>query len=176
MKQLKKVDRPSLNFDSFVWFSQYIQNINIPIHPWVPFYPGWHIKYENKDFKKIFPICINNKNLKIVNAAFLRDGSIKTINNDAQVLFDMPGQCNKSKHIGLEISINRENEGWSQIFYTDDSEGFSEANSLKRYYPSGRTDMQFAFKNNNIKKVRIDPTEKDERIYIDYIKIYCEHE
>jgi len=31
--------------------------------------------------------------------------------------------------------------------------------------------MQYAFKNNNIQKVRIDPTEKEEIILIDSIKV-----
>ena len=175
IEHFNKIYRQSLNFDSFVWFSKYVENINIPIHPQWPTFPGWHIEYKNKDIKKIIPIRIENKNLKLVNATLLSDSSIKTINKDAQLLFDMPCQCSKSKHIGLEISISRENEGWSQIFYTSGIESFSEEKSLRRYYPSGKIKMQFAFKNDNIKRVRIDPTEKDERIYIDYIKIYCEH-
>jgi len=174
MKQFTTVDRPSLNFQSFAWFSNYSQKLNIPIHPQWGTYPGWYIDIKNENSikqKGIYLVDFNN--VTILNGIKL-DNKIKAINNDLQLSFDVPAQCNKSPHIGVQMVLNKELDGWSQIFYTDSSSGFSEEKSLKRYYNKGVAIMQYAFRNNNIQKVRIDPTEKEEIIFIESIKVFCD--
>lgn len=174
MKQFTTVDRSSLNFQSFAWLSNYSQKLNIPIHPQWGTFPGWHmdIKNENKiEQKEIY--LVDFKNITILNGIKL-DNKIKAINNDLQLSFDVPTQCSQSPHIGVEIVQNKEYDGWSQIFYADSSSSFSEEKSLKRYYNRGRIIMQYAFRNNHIQKVRIDPTEKEEIIFIESIKVFCD--
>lgn len=174
MKQFTTVDRLSLNFQSFAWFSIYSQKLNIPIHPQWETYPGWHIDITNENSIKQKGIyLVDLKNVTILNGIIL-DHKIKAINNDLQLFFDVPAQCSQSPHIGLEIVLNKEFDGWSQIFYADSSSSFSEEKSLKRYYNKGEAIMQYAFRNNNIQKARIDPTEKEEIIFIESIKVFCD--
>lgn len=171
MKQFKTVNRPTLNFQSYAWFSSYNKQLNIPIHPQWGTDPGWHIDIKNENSIKQKGIyLVDLKNVTIVNGIKF-DDKIKATNNDLQLSFDLPLQCSQSSHIGVEIALIKESDGWSQIFYTDSTSIFSDEKSLKRYYNKGRVVMQYAFKNNNIQKVRIDPTEKEEIILIDSIKV-----
>jgi len=57
----------------------------------------------------------------------------------------------------------RELDGWSQVFYADNPSNILEEKSLKRYYNMGVVVMKYAFKNNNIQKMRIDS-----------IKVFCD--
>ncbi len=167
-------NKPNLNYQSFIWLSNYIENTNIPIHPQWNQYPGWHIEIKNKNNindKAVY--SINMEEIKVVNGKKYKN-SIEATNNDLQLIFDLPPYCIKSSHIGLEVNLYRTSDGVAQVFYTDNSTGFNEENSLRRYYPAGNITMQFAFKNKNISKVRLDPTEKKELIKINDIKIYCD--
>jgi len=173
VQQFTKVERPSLNYQSFIWFAQYNKKLNIPISPQWETYPGWHIEIKNYKIKSVKPIIIPEKNISLINA--VKSGnSFESINNDMQLLFDVPVQCKYSPHIGVEVDLNRADAGWSQIFYANSSNVFSEKNSLRRYYPSGSVIMHFAFRNKNITKIRIDPTEQQEQIKIEAIKLYCD--
>jgi len=174
MKLFTVVNRPSLNFKSFIWFSKYSKNLNIPINPQWGTYPGWHIDIKNKiisNKKEIYSIDL--KNVAILNGIKLGN-KISATNNDLQLSFELPTQCNKSPQIGVEIALNKESNGWSQIFYRDSSSSFTEEKSLRRYYNKGALIMQYAFRNNNIQKVRIDPTEKEEIVFIKSIKVFCD--
>lgn len=175
VKQFIIIDKKKLNYQSFVWFAQYNESLDIPIHPQWGTYPGWHIDYKNKDsIKEATAYTVKNDDLKILNLEILSDGSFKTTSSDAQLLFSVPNQCNKSNHIGVKVSLERENKGWSQIFYATSDSDFSEQKSLKRFYDSGNIEMNFAFKNNNINNIRFDPTEQKEKVKINSIKLFCE--
>lgn len=173
IKQFSTIDRKLLNFQSFAWLSKYSQFLSIPIQPQWSIYPGWHIDINNNEINKAEINLIDLEKLNILNGINYNN-NIKAINNDLQLSFNIPDECNLSSHVGVEISLNREMEGYSQIFYSNNSFSFTEQNSLKRYYNKGNVTMQFAFKNNNIQKVRIDPTEKNEIISINYIKVLCD--
>jgi len=126
IKQFTKIYRPSLNYQSFVWFARYNKNLNIPINPQLETYPGWHIQINNdKTLKTIKSFVISNENLSLVNAE-KSDDKFRSITNDMQLSFGIPEGFKNSSHIGVEININRQQEGWSQIFYTNSENGFSE--------------------------------------------------
>ncbi len=167
-------NKANLNFQSFAWFSNHVDKINIPIHPQWGRYPGWHIE-KNKENKIIGTnyISIDLKKTNIINGKKYEE-KIEATNNDLQIVFDFPLACKDSSHIGLEVVLTRDSDGWSQVFYGQKSTSFSEQNSLKRYYLAGNTVMQFAFENNDLEKIRIDPTVKKESIKVDEIKIYCD--
>lgn len=167
-------NKANLNFQSFAWFSNHVDKINIPIHPQWGIYPGWHIE-KNKENKIIGTnyISIDLKKTNIINGKKYEE-KIEATNNDLQIVFDFPLACKDSSHIGLEVVLTRDSDGWSQVFYGQKSTSFSEQNSLKRYYLAGNTVMQFAFENNDLEKIRIDPTVKKESIKVDEIKIYCD--
>lgn len=175
VKQFVKIDRVSLNFQSFAWLSQYTQNLIIPIHPqWGLSYPEWHIAINSKvSSKNVNIYLIKLLDVKVLNAT-IENGLIKSTNNDLQFIISLPDECKNSKYIGFETKINREKNGWSQVFYTDSANGFSEEKSLKRFYNAGEVTMQFAFENKNINSIRFDPTEKIDIVNVNEIKIYCE--
>jgi hypothetical protein len=160
--------KSNMNFQSYLWLSNYVENIKIPIHPG----GNWHINIKNTNTKENFTLIDSNK-VKIINGEKTENG-IKAINNDLQLLFDIPIFCKKSPYIGLEILLDREKGGHGQIFYAKTESMFSEENSMIRNYPAGNATMQFAFKNNNIEKLRLDPTNKLEYVKVNEIKIYCD--
>ena len=166
--------KKDLNFYSYAWLSQYASNLYIPIHPQIEKHPGWHIYKENKNQSKnehIYKIAIHD--YKIVNGE-QHENSLLALNNDLQLHLETPIQCFNSPHIGIELTVNRASNSWAQIFYADDQREFNDIDSLRLYYPEGEMTMQFAFKNNNIKKIRIDPTESNEKIVIKNLSVYCE--
>jgi hypothetical protein len=165
-------NKPDLNYSSFVWFSTYSSNLTIPINPQWGTYPGWHISLKNSNKGYAKAININLENIQYFNAIY-RNRILRSTNN--QIIFDLPQNCYTSNHIGIEIDLTRTKEGWSRIFYADSKNSFSAKNSLGRYYPEGNITMQFAFKNNNVKAIRlVDTTEQKEELKIHNIRVYCE--
>ena len=103
----------------------------------------------------------------------LTDEDYNATTNDMEMIMSIPKKCINTKYLGLEVTIKRENDGWAQIFYSGYKQSFTEEHSYKRYYQSGETIMQFAFPNNSYHFLRLDPTNKKEKITIKKISLYC---
>ncbi len=169
--QFTKLNRSSLNFNSFIWMSSKIKNVIIPINPQRSIFPGWHINTYN-DYE-ITPIKIKTNQIKTLNGT-LNTNNLVSTNHDIQLLFTTPSECQESKHIGVTIDITRDKDSWAQLFWSSGT-SFNEKDSLKRFYPSGSTTMQFTFSQEKDNKlIRFDPSEKVDTMTISSINIYCD--
>ena len=87
--------------------------------------------------------------------------------------FDKPISCPGSSDVGVEIDMVRSKDGWMKLFW-DSSKNFTEANSIRRFYPAGEVKAQFAFPNvRDGPYVRLDPLEDQDEAQIRKIVIYC---
>ncbi|MFW0883665.1 hypothetical protein ACMCNP_01155 [Candidatus Acidulodesulfobacterium sp. H_13] len=175
--QFTKVDRRSLNFESYIWMSKYVPKLIIPINPQWSTYPGWYIHVNNLNRtdaqQAVLKIKLNLNIVRILNAS-KNNNKFISANNDTQIIFDLPKECRSSKNIGIEIGLDREQKGWSEIFFRKQKNHFSINNSLRRFYPAGNVTMQYAFENKDTYQVRIDPAGKQETIKMKSILLYCE--
>ena len=172
--QFTRIHRINLNFQSYAWMSSKVSKINIPINPQWAIFPGWHINKQSHG-----SLTYNDKNniaisdILFINAEKLTDEDYNATTNDMEMIMSIPKKCINTKYLGLEVTIKRENDGWAQIFYSGYKQSFTEEHSHKRYYQSGETIMQFAFPNNSYHFLRLDPTNKKEKVTIKKIILYC---
>jgi hypothetical protein len=172
--------RSNLQYSAFVELSKYAEGVDIPINPQWGTYPGWHFLsnglVDAGDVDKFSREILNLTEL--VGSMGLIEGTSLTINvtsTDPQIQIPLNSYCTDSKYIGLRVEIHRENEGWGQIFWGV-GDGFSEKNSLKRYYPSGHVTMDFAVEPKaSLRQLRFDPSGKIGKIVIHDATLYCMH-
>lgn len=169
----------NLQFQSFVNFSKYIDVI-IPIHPQWPRFPGWHINTTSLNLNKSQLENIKQINLNLHDFSAL-NAKIEILNKmlhvdsngvNPSLLYANPVICN-AVDIGIEIVLNRNKEGWIQVFW-DGNKQFLETKSLRRWYPSGEITAQFAFPNEKDGVfIRFDPIDSVGMSDIKAFKIFC---
>lgn len=139
------------------------------------------LTFEERDFffknEKIKNYEISLEKLYLVNGNKENINTFKSLNSDMYFIFDIPTECFSSKEIGLEVNISKESSSYSQLFYRGDNNDFNERDSIKKGFTEGNSIMKFLINNNNnnLRKLRFDPSVKNEIIKIDSIKVYCEN-
>ena len=166
--------RSNLNYQSYAWLSSKVEDIIIPINPQWAKFPGWHIAKTSKPIiSKSRKTTIDNKDAYKYNLTFQKKKD-QVSNNNRYFIFEIPKKCLDSKHIGFEVNIFRENEGWAKIFWTKRGEGNNNVKSYKRYYSAGKIKMQFAFKNKGFNELKFIPSEKSGALKINAFVFICE--
>lgn len=179
-KNFNKVSSPSLQFGSYANFSRF-REVNIPINPQWPTYPGWHINGVPTGLLDRLAgneIGIDSESMEVIGARYkFKDGAvlIDSTSVDSQVVLRDKVQCLGALDIGVEIRLTRDSEGWLQSFWSEDG-SFAEKNSIRRWYPSGAVVAQFAFPSSEHGvHFRFDPMEVVGYGSIENIDIYCLH-
>ncbi|MGJ0486934.1 MAG: hypothetical protein ACR65R_20705 [Methylomicrobium sp.] len=177
-KNFHHVSSPNLQFKSFANFAKY-ENLMIPIHPQWPKFPGWYIDgiaSGQYSLEHISQFNIKQDNMSVIGAQSnlsLTELEIESKTNDPILILRDKVICNKASDIALKIDITRSIEGWMQIFWDKDG-NFSEPNSLKRYYPAGLVQAQFAFPYNPEGiYIRLDPLDVPGKAKISQVTAYC---
>jgi hypothetical protein len=166
-----------LNFGSFYNFSQYVPVV-VPINPVVPTYPGWYINGGPPSPALMAPqqSTLQLDHSTVAGAAARMQSGVLTVDapgTDPAVYFKDRIDCGAARDIGLEVELERDQDGWVQLFWAA-GEAYSEAASLRRFYPAGAVTAQFAFRNGQHPlSVRVDPLEHPGRARIRKVKFYC---
>lgn len=173
-----KINLPNLQFEAFAKFSHF-DKVIIPISPQWPMFPKWHITKgpqqaldrPNRTEMQLTPKNIHTSGL---NQNFSKGHlNLVSISNDPILIFNNK-ICPKHFHTAINIYLTREKEGWMQVFWSENNQGFNERASLRRWYPSGDIKAQFAFR--SFPKgtyLRLDPMEIEGVASIKKIELYC---
>lgn len=128
--EFRSISRPDLQFPSFAAFSKARDGIVIPIAPTIADYPGWHIASDSKPpesmFQSIHSFVGLDKN------SFLEVGG-------ATLKLNLLEICPISEHIGLSVNTWMSGANYVQASLDGD------VVLLKRFYPAGEVELQFAF-------------------------------
>mgnify|MGYP000902325586 FL=1 len=181
MKATKATIVEELQFESYARFSE-IKPVIIPINPVWNMYPGWHISarpstaiQSKADIDTDFPASLLRKDLIPTSSSTVEDKMvlIKSESGIENSVFDIGDQCRKHLSVGLEIDLQRDNDGFVTLRWSE-SEGFPEQNSLKRWYPKGAITAQFAFQRGHQSRfLQITPMDSQGTSIINSIRIYC---
>ncbi|HLA77233.1 MAG TPA: hypothetical protein VJU18_06620 [Vicinamibacteria bacterium] len=171
--------RPDLRFESYVNLARY-RSVIIPIGPeWRPRYPGWHIESTdpgNDPSSILEPYSIEDVAVATDGLALERSGSalaVQSATADPALVLTRPIVCPGASDIGIEIKMARNREGLMQLFW-DPSGDFNAAHSIRRFYPAGEIQAQFAFPAvADGTYVRFDPLEQPGEARISEILVYC---
>lgn len=169
---------PNLQFESFAKFSE-VDNVTIPINPQWPTYPGWHVaakRLTNPLMSSRVEIVLSPESVSFsgmdINFS-IESLEVNATNADPIIFLLDEISCPLYSHAGLNIYLNRANEGWLQLFWSA-TKNYNEIQSLRRWYPSGDIKAQFAFPLNNGKThIRIDPMETLGSAKVKKIELYC---
>lgn len=175
---LHSASLPYLQFNSFARFSKY-KEVTIPIHPQWPSYPGWHINgFPDKNANHLEVKRINldpdsitstELNLEVAEQGL----NLQSLGNKTALIFKNSISCSNGTDVAIEITMFRNVEGWMQLSWSE-TKTFTEANSLRRWYPSGQIKAQFAFPNNNSGLyIRFEPMELAGAVNIKEMNVYC---
>jgi hypothetical protein len=167
--------RWNLNYQSYAWLSSRIENLIIPIDPQWEKFPGWHIRTLKPTTNNPYRKKINVKAIRKYGVSSFTEDKFLNLNNDSYFIIDIPYECTDSKHIGIEVDVNKENESWAEIFWTKKEEDYNNVRSHKRYYPAGIIRMQFAFKNKKYNELKFEPIEKSGALKINAFSFVCEN-
>ena len=181
MKATKATIVEELQFESYARFSE-IKPVIIPINPVWNMYPGWHISARPRtaiqskaDIDTDFPASLLRKDLIPTSSSTVEDKMvlIKSESGIENSVFDIGDQCRKHLSVGLEIDLQRDNDGFVTLRWSE-SEGFPEQNSLKRWYPNGTITTQFAFQRGHQSRfLQITPMDRQGTTLIYSIRAYC---
>lgn len=181
MKATKATIVEELQFESYARFSE-IKPVIIPINPVWNMYPGWHISARPRtaiqskaDIDTDFPASLLRKDLIPTSSSTVEDKMvlIKSESGIENSVFDIGDQCRKHLSVGLEIDLQRDNDGFVTLRWSE-SEGFPEQNSLKRWYPNGTITTQFAFQRGHQSRfLQITPMDRQGTTLIHSIRVYC---
>lgn len=171
-------ERQDFNFPAYAELSTVVPNVIIPINPASAQYPGWSVVDHRVSQGQIISYNYNYKldNLTAINGSVIKSNDGNQFNftgSDPQLVLSEEVTCPNSKYIGIEIAISRSVAGWTQIFWRGNT-SYSEAESIRRYYPSGNAKVFFAFPNKlGGTHVRFDPADEALTLDISELKIYC---
>ena len=181
MKATKLNIFEELQFQSYARLSE-IKPVIIPINPVWNTYPGWHISappsdaiQPKADIDTDFPASLLRKDLIPTSSSTVEDKMvlIKSESGIENSVFDIGDQCWKHLSVGLEIDLQRDNDGFVTLRWSE-SEGFPEQNSLKRWYPKGAITAQFAFQRGHQSRfLQITPIDSQGTSIINSLRIYC---
>jgi hypothetical protein len=171
--------RNNLQYSSYAYFAEYKNDVIIPINPQNDSFPSWHIRLPNKEsiennngLNQANEIDINNsKKLNIINNNN-SDITYTSTSDKPQFFFNLSEQCHQDDHIGVEIVIDRQENGWAQLSWSKNMV-FPGDKSTRRYYPSGCQMMHFSMPAKNVNYVRFDPMEKQGEFSIKSFNIFC---
>ena len=136
--QFYVANRPNMHFNSFARYAEY-ENVNVPINPVYSKYPGSHINSDKKRTKETSDLIsqsltFHQENERIISKA----GSPK------QFILDTPVSCKNTSDIAVRLDLLRDTAGWITLYWNDKARAFDKK-SIKRYYPTGKVNAQFAF-------------------------------
>lgn len=173
--------RLDLRFGPFAKFAA-VADVSIPLSPqWGPVPNAWDIKsapgYSREAPRRMNEIRLVLQQSTVVNGtSFVRDGRffVAAVNNDIQVYFSQRLMCKKDSDVAVEFNVNRKDGGWLQLFWASAHQDFTERNSMRRWYPSGHTLVQFAFSTDGFPiYLRFDPSETPGEISISDGRVFC---
>lgn len=172
-----RVEPQNLQFESFAKFSK-TQDVSIPINPQTAQFPGWHIEAKSTHAAGSEPLefGLNSENFvttEIKSTPF--DGGLKitATGPDPAMIFIKKISCTNHTDAATSIHITRGNPGWMQLFWSSTGQ-FSERQSLRRWYPSGDVEAQFAFPiSSKGTQLRFDPMEGNGSAHLRKMEIFC---
>ncbi|HJV92854.1 MAG TPA: hypothetical protein VJ572_05210 [Azonexus sp.] len=167
----------NLQFDSYANFSRYSEVV-IPINPLWPVFPGWHITWGER---VPLPLPIRSERVAyddLLGYQVALDRSAEGVHFVADgddPIFVLRNEivCPDAKDIGVEVTLSRSSAGWVQVFWSA-SAAFSESKSIRRYYPAGEIQAQFAFPNSpEGVHLRFDPLDRQGEGRVSRFIVYC---
>lgn len=173
-----KIPDSNLQFRSFANFAQH-HPVLIPTAPQWPAFPGWSIEGEPTTTPRgelwnstplplqIF-VPLNGPN------RFSGSGlEFTSTSTDPALVSSGRILCGQASDVAIEVDLDRPADGWVQFSWSRDR-SFPEARSLRRWYPAGPVNAQFAFPNNpGGNYIRLDPMETAGKVGISKITAYC---
>jgi len=171
------IQRENLQYRAFIAFSKFLPELIVPINPVWAQYPMWHIKIINKLVNKPTTHDLDLSKLKAIGASLTYSDhlTIESYNNDPQLILSNVTPCKNSDSIGIDISMEKPNSSFTQIFWGNNLD-FNEKRSLRIFYPSNVKSMHFAFENpGDPLFLRFDVLESPGSAVIHHIKLYCLH-
>ena len=169
--------RSDLNFQSYAWLSSKVNNIIIPIYPQAEKFPGWYIAVNTSKSinSRSYKIPVHIKDVRKYKLTLRHKMNPGVPNNIPYFILKIPPKCLDSKHIGFEVNIFRENEGWAKIFLKKRGKNYNDGISHKRYYPAGKIKMQLAYRNKSYNELKFEPIEKSGALKINAFSFICEN-
>lgn len=177
LESFSKIERTNLQYRAYVSLSEIHPGLVIPINPVWAAYPSWHLKNQSiSSSKSVRFIDINYLNVHVDGGDYrISEGDliIEAVDIDPKIVFNASGLCTDSKYVGVIVNMTRSNAGWTEMFWGDAS-GFSEDRTIKRFYPSGIVEAQYAFKNiTDELMVRFDPMIEKGNVIVHKFRLYC---
>jgi len=141
-------DSPYLQFAAYERFSR-IEQVYIPLNPVEPEFPGWHVLGKPRTAKmpqgSIIELNLQQLAAEELNSSIGSQGlEIAATGKHPSLTTTRKFSCPNSGFAGLNIHLNRDEEGWLQLFWDEDG-NFNEKASIPRWYPAGNITAQFAF-------------------------------
>ncbi len=130
--QFKSVSRESLAFPSYAAFAKVHADLVIPVTPLINHYPGWHINTRDAVAR----------NARSADHHLTGDALSALQTSDDSVSVPYAQRCPDSAHIGLELVLERAEEGLVTISWGGQSD-----ERITRFYGAGAVRTQFAFPN-----------------------------
>jgi hypothetical protein len=177
--------KSNTQFQSFAALAGQTQVI-IPINPVWGTYPAWHIAPKSSQAAAIPTISASHYSISPLT---LRANNVQMYNmsNGAQTVLGLqptqgmpfielltPISCPGARHVGVEISLNRNLGDWVSVFWKQASGEFSSAQSFSRFYSANHIVAQFAFPNpDGPFYLGLIPFRKNNPSQLEDIKTYC---
>jgi hypothetical protein len=166
-------------FESFARLARHIEVV-IPINPPSERFPGWHVLGRPRPGIQQPPVgksVVPRESWSVSNAAFSATPHATIITSegsDPQIVITGL-TCRNASHVGLEVFMGRPAAGWMQLFWGRKG-NFTEGRSLRRWYPDGLVNAQFAFPAGKQRfSLRLDPMEEPGEATIYRVQLYCLH-
>lgn len=144
----------NLQWAAFTKFQRLKPDLEIPTNPpWAIWPPVWFVKASHehsvpKEEHSARPITLDIFSLKGRSSTLERRDHYVLASlpeSDPVISFSLGGNCVGKRFLAIEVDVWRSKPGWA-VLYWGGAKGFSKANSLRRFYPSGDVTMQFAFR------------------------------
>jgi len=175
---LVKPDRIDHQWHAYAQLARVIPDSVIPIAPRIEANPGWSVdarRAYKAGTKPKGDHVIPLESIEITNAEALNvDGRTVIRSSSESPLLTLPiGSCTGSSSIGLEVKGRRENGGWIQVLWAAGN-GFSDRDSVLRFYPAGDFIGLFAFdRTPDQQTVRIRPVFAPGNVEISQVRVLC---
>lgn len=173
-------DRIDHQWHAYAKLARAIPGLNIPIAPRIEADPGWSV-----DAGHAFTggagqprgVIVGLGSAEVTNGEILQvEGkTIVRSESDSLLLTFSAKPCSTSRSLGLEIQGQRNFPGWVHVLWAG-KDGFSDKDSVLRFYPAGSFKGLFAFERRlDQDSIRIRPGFSPGNIEVSQVRLYCLH-
>jgi hypothetical protein len=163
---------------AYTKLARVVPGLTIPIAPRIEADPGWSVDASGAyagGAEQVRNAVIELSSAEVTNGEIVEvDGKTIVRSKSDSLLLTLPATtCSHSRSIGLEIEGHRDYAGWVQVLWAV-KDGFSDKDSVLRFYPAGSFAGLFAFDRGvDQNSIRIRPGFSHGNIEVSQVRMYC---